>query len=102
MITIYDCKVFITKYYTLLNFVHFVSLPGFAEYHDGSSMFTTATILSSLEEKKNWYKCVDSKEIRYANYSNAYEDCNTSNSSIQTYFSKRATLILVAIQSGLY
>ena len=82
--------------------MHFVSYPGFAEYHDGSRMFTTATIISSLEEKKKWYKCINSEEIKYANYSNAYEDCNTSNSSIQTYFSKRATVILVSMQSGLY
>ena len=65
-------------------------MSGFAEYHDRSRMLTSATIVPSLEEKKRWYKCVDRNDIKFANYINAYQDCNISNSSIQTYFSKRA------------
>ena len=53
-------------------------------------MFTSATIVSSLEEKERWYKCINDRQIKFANYTNAYEDCKTLNSSIQTYFSKRA------------
>ena len=85
--------------YTLIIFKHLVSLSGFAEYHDGSSMLTSATIDSSLKVKKRWYKCINCNDIKFANYSTAYEDCKNSNSSIQTYFSKRATVIFVSICS---
>ena len=74
---------------------HSVSLSGFAEYHDGSRMLTSATIVSSLEKKKRWYKCINRNNLKYGNYTNAYEDCKNSNSSIQTYFSKKAMIKLL-------
>ena len=58
-------------------------------------MFTSATIVPSLEKKKRWYKCINRNDIKYGNYTNAYEDCKNSNSSIQTYFSKRAMIKLL-------
>ena len=72
-----------------------VSLLGYAEYYDGSIMLTFVTIVSSLENHENWYKCLSGHAFKYANYSTAYEDCKNSGSAIQTYYNRHDMLNLI-------